>query len=331
MEVPRKLFLRAETYANERRTPLVPRDVRILIKKGFTVYVQSSGLRCYADSQYRTAGAIITEKEWHYPQFKDCMILGIKELTHLDKLGGHQHVYFSHSFKGQQGSDTILRAFKGSKSLLYDLEYLVDGDGKRLISFGFHAGLVGGALGVLQHCCGLEKIKGWVSLNDMMTDCSKSIPATPSLKIAIVGADGRCGRGVQSILDRLGLPYTKIGRDSQVTYDYDIIYNSIALEETYDKVWFTRDTVFPKRTTIVDISCDYTRPNNPIQLYDSATSWASPVHTVGNASVIAIENLPSLLPLESSAHFSECLCSLLLNGGEPWNRALASLNSIQSN
>jgi len=297
------------------------------------VYVQSSGFRCYADSQYRAAGAVVTQKEWYDSQFKDCLILGIKELTCLDKLRGHLHVYFSHSFKGQQGADVILQAFKGSLSLLYDLEYLVGADGKRLIAFGFHAGLVGGALGVLQHCnrSSLGQLKGWASLNDMIADCSKSIPVASPLNIAIVGADGRCGRGVQALLDRIGVPYTKIGKGDTVTCDYDIIYNAIALEETYDKVWFTRNTVFPKRTTIVDISCDYTRPNNPIKLYQEATTWASPVHTVGNASVIALENLPSLLPLESSAHFSERLSTLLLNGGEPWNRALAAFQSTQSN
>jgi len=333
MEVPRKLFLRAETYANECRTPLVPQDICILIKKGFTVYVQSSGLRCYTDSEYRAAGAIVTEKEWHDPQFKDCLILGIKELNRLDKLGGHRHVYFSHSFKGQQGADTILQAFKGSKSLLYDLEYLVGDDGKRLIAFGFHAGLVGGALGVLQYCSGLRKLTPWASLNDMIAECSKSIPMGTQVTTAIVGADGRCGRGVQSLLDRLGLTYTKIGRGDMVTSgcDYDIIYNAISLEKTYDKVWFSQDSVFPMRTTIVDISCDYTRPNNPIQLYDEATTWASPVHTVGNVSVIAIENLPSLLPIESSDHFSEGLCRLLLETDEPWSHAVAAFQSTQSN
>ena len=328
MELIRNIFIRAETYANECRTPLVPRDVRTLIKKGLTVYVQESPTRCYTDSEYRAAGAIVTEKEWHDPQFKDCLILGIKELNHLDKLGGHKHVYFSHSFKGQQGADAILWAFKGSDSLLYDVEYLVGADGKRLIAFGFYAGLVGGALGVLQHCSGLRRLTPWASLHDMIT-CLP--PVTQSLKIAIIGADGRCGRGVQSLLDRLGLTYTKIGRGDTITSVYDIIYNAISLKETYDKVWFSQDTVFPMRTTIVDISCDYTRPNNPIQLYDEATTWASPVHTVGNVSVIAIENLPSLLPIESSDHFSEGLCTLILETDEPWSHAIAAFQSTQSN
>jgi saccharopine dehydrogenase (NAD+, L-lysine-forming) len=67
----------------------------------------------------------------------------------------------------------------------------------------------------------------------------------------------------------------------------------------------------------VDISCDYSKLNNPIQLYSAATTWKKPVYKPSeHISIIAIENLPSLLPRESSIHFSKQLTRLLLENDE---------------
>jgi saccharopine dehydrogenase (NAD+, L-lysine-forming) len=318
----KQIFIRAETYPNECRTPLTPKDVCFMSILGFEVYVQSSISRCYPDADYASASAVITSRPWY--EFQDALILGIKELNDLDKLDNHMHAYFSHSFKGQQGSAVILDAFRKSNSFLYDIEYLTSAEGKRLIAFGFHAGLVGGALGIIQHAFGLGPLTPWKTLDAMITDTRKARLALPPLQIGIVGADGRTGKGIQRLLDILGLQYTKICRNDELESTYDILYNAIALDETYDTVWFEEGTYFHKKLTIVDISCDYTRPNNPIQLYSTPTTWAQPVHEIGRVGLIAIENLPSLLPIESSDHFSDKLCELLLSfdTNETWERAL---------
>jgi saccharopine dehydrogenase (NAD+, L-lysine-forming) len=319
----KQIFIRAETYPNECRTPLTPKDVCFMSILGFEVYVQSSISRCYPDADYASASAVITSRPWY--EFQDALILGIKELNDLDKLDNHMHAYFSHSFKGQQGSAVILDAFRKSNSFLYDIEYLTSAEGKRLIAFGFHAGLVGGALGIIQHAFGLGPLTPWKTLDAMITDTRKARLALPPLQIGIVGADGRTGKGIQRLLDILGLQYTKICRNDELESTYDILYNAIALDETYDTVWFEEGTYFHKKLTIVDISCDYTRPNNPIQLYDKPTSWEKPVHTINDrVGLISIENLPSLLPIESSDHFSDKLCELLLSfdTNDTWERAL---------
>jgi saccharopine dehydrogenase (NAD+, L-lysine-forming) len=63
----------------------------------------------------------------------------------------------------------------------------------------------------------------------------------------------------------------------------------------------------------VYISCDYDNKLNPIQIYDKKTTWDNPVLKLENTDVIAIDNLPSLLPVDSSIYFSTQLSVLLSN------------------
>jgi saccharopine dehydrogenase (NAD+, L-lysine-forming) len=105
---------------------------------------------------------------------------------------------------------------------------------------------------------------------------------------------------------------------------FNLIYNCIALQETYNKVWFDENARFTSNITIVDISCDYSKHNNPIKLYNSATTWAKPVYKYNDfVTIIAIDNLPSLLPKESSDMFSKKCTELLLEfGSESWLKCI---------
>jgi saccharopine dehydrogenase (NAD+, L-lysine-forming) len=317
-----RLYIRREDIY-ELRVALVPSDVKRLIERGFQVYVQESENRIYKDSEYSTMGAILTSEAWYHETYKDCLIIGLKELHGLSYLNNHTHIYFSHSFKKQKNSLEILHAFRDSKSKLYDFEYFVNN--ARIIAFGIYAGQVGCVLGLLQAYHKLNNgtlgpLKPWSSYEEMCSD----IPSN-TLKIAIIGARGRTGQGVQRVLrgisnfdefDRLS-DYTKLT-------EYDIIFNCIVLDESYNKVWFDQNSVFTKPTIIVDISCDYSKPNNPIQLYKEPTTWDKPVfHYNKNVDILAIENLPSLLPKESSDYFSDIFRELLLDYPSPvWSNTL---------
>jgi len=256
------------------------------------------------------------------------VIVGLKELGDLEKLERHIHVYFSHSFKGQQGSKEILDAFRRSDSLLYDLEYFQK-DGVRLLSFGYYAGLVGGILGLTQHANrqeGLDlcNLKPWSSLEMMYASCK-----IRNSSIAVIG-NGRCSRGVQDILCTFGLSYTLIGRDSILDLSlYDIVFNCILLDTSYTQQWITPTTLPSNTLLFVDVSCDYTRKNNPIAIYNKGTTWEKPVyHYNESISIIAIDNLPSLLPREASTEFSQKLTDLLLRYGDStWSETLAVFRS----
>jgi len=330
------IFVRSETFQNECRAPLVPEHVSILIKKGIQVYIESSQTRFCSDELYADiSGCIVTKQSWNAPEFQNACILGIKELKNFSDLSGHTHMYFSHALKGQTGSQHILNAFQASKSQLYDFEFFTDAAGVRLIAFGWYAGVVGAALGLQEYAlrvrgCSLQRLHPWSSFTSLLT----SIPAVGQPRIAVIGAKGRCGQGVCKVLDTLHLAYTAFYRESQIPdiTTYDIVYNCILLDESYTNIWISNKTCVSQPLVLVDISCDYSKKNNPIQLYSQATTWEHPViQPIQAVSLIAIENLPSLLPKESSYHFSECFTDLFLQGQtEVWDRAFQRYQKLST-
>ena len=320
------IYLRKEENINEYRTPLTPKDINILIQNKFIIYIQSSKYRVYKDNEYSENGAIITNLDWYDKSFNSALIVGIKEMKNLDKLNNHTHIYFSHSYKNQTGSDILLKSFFDSLSSLYDFEFFLTENKKRIIAFGFYAGIVGCVLGLLQffnkinNLPNINNLKPWISFNDMIDQINfnKNINLN-NLKIGIIGHNGRCGTGVKNILNMLSIKYTTIDRnlsekDILNLKDFDILYNCITLDENYNLVWFDKDTIFYKDIVIVDISCDYNKTNNPIKLYSNLTSWNEPVYNYKKyVDIIAIHNLPSLLPKESSDEFSSIFKDLLLD------------------
>ena len=81
---------------------------------------------------------------------------------------------------------------------------------------------------------------------------------------------------------------------------------------------------------IGDIACDPDSAFNPVPVYDAVTSWEAPVRRVHDdppLDVMAIDNLPSMLPLESSEDYAaQLLPTLLALKGDPegvWSRAEA--------
>jgi len=309
------IFIRKECEVHELRTPIVPNDVPTLIEHGYKVYVESSSERVYSDDDYKQKGAIITSEKWYHDSFKDSLILGLKKLDHLEMLNGHRHVYFSHSYKNQKNSKEIIEAFQNSKSTLFDFEYFTS-NGKRCISFGIQAGIVGATLGLLLHA---EK-----TLKSLSPDVlAKCVPKNTDAKVAIIGS-GRVCTGVRKVLDSVNILYNVVERFAEKSLlQYDIVYNCIALDEKSTEIWFSKDTVFTKKIIICDISCDNTKSNNPIQLYTENTTWENPVYSYNDfVDIISIANLPSLIPKESSDSFSQMCTSLLLcYGDKRWENA----------
>jgi saccharopine dehydrogenase (NAD+, L-lysine-forming) len=69
---------------------------------------------------------------------------------------------------------------------------------------------------------------------------------------------------------------------------------------------------FEKLSIIVDVSCDINAINNPINLKYHGTTFEAPVHKINNKlDIIAIDNLPSLLPKDSSEEFSAKLQKII--------------------
>jgi alanine dehydrogenase len=314
------IYIRSELNPDEHRSPIVPTHVQKLINNGYTIYIESSNNRIYNDNDYKNIGAIITNKKWYDDDFAHALIIGLKELPNLEMLNNHNHVYFSHSYKNQKNTEKILRSFTMSNSTLYDFEYFLDDNNKRIIAFGYYAGYVGCCLGLLQFFLkqnqkvDINNLKPYNSGNEILDEVKKIYDKY--VFICVIGFDGNCGKGVISILDKLEIKYVKYGKnDPKINLEhFDIVFNCIKLDENFNETWFNLDTKFIKPLTIVDISCDCTKKNNPIKLYDTPTSWKNPVVCINEyVDIIAIDNLPSLLPKDSSNEFSEKFLKLLLD------------------
>ncbi len=316
------LYIRSEMNNNEHRTPIVPSDIPLLLNSGFIVYLEGSNNRIYKNEEYITEGAIVTNVKWYHPMFNDSYIVGLKKLHKINKLSNHKHIYFSHSYKNQAESNEILNTFFKSKSTLYDFEFFLDENNERIISFGFYAGIVGCFLGLLQ-CVekkvnnrNIENLNASTFESESIKDSIKNnIHLLKTLEIVIIG-NGRCGKGVSNVLDSFGIKpvYFKREEDKSNVKDYDLIYNCIALDNESKEVWFSKQTEFSKPIIIVDISCDYAKANNPIAIYNKETTWENPVFSYNEVvDIIAIDNLPSLMPRESSIHFSQKFVELLLD------------------
>ncbi|MBU4486152.1 MAG: hypothetical protein KKD38_04420 [Candidatus Delongbacteria bacterium] len=136
----KKVGIRYEDkYELERRTPLVPEDVKKLIEeKKLSITVQKCGKRIFIDDEYNKAGAVVADN------MKDCdIIFGIKEVTIPSFEDNKTYIFFSHIIKGQEYNMPMLRKMMEKKINLIDYEKIVDDKGGRLIFFGNFAGLAG--------------------------------------------------------------------------------------------------------------------------------------------------------------------------------------------
>jgi saccharopine dehydrogenase (NAD+, L-lysine forming) len=122
----------------ERRVPLVPEDVRWLVKRGIEVEVASSALRAFKDALYRRAGARVVPK-----LKKASFILGVKEPQFEDLRLKHVYLVFSHTTKGQIHNRPLLKTCLKKKITLIDYEHVVDYAKERLVYFGRFAGICG--------------------------------------------------------------------------------------------------------------------------------------------------------------------------------------------
>jgi saccharopine dehydrogenase (NAD+, L-lysine-forming) len=328
------LIIRKEYKRNEYRVAITPTDCRILINNNFIIYVESSIDRCFTDELYKNNGCIIIDEFTKYNFNKDeTLIIGLKELDYnnLESLS-YKHLYFSHTFKKQSNGKEILIKFKNEKGFIYDLEYLVDNNNKRLVAFGFWAGFIGTAISLLQYYYKSinKELNNLVPYNDyklLIEELQKLDSYFKNLNIGIIGINGRCGKGSKFLLDKLFINHVGYLKEDNLDnlINHNIIINCIKLESDFNKIFISNKNLinFKNLSIISDISCDVFAINNPINLNYCLTTFEKPIYKFNeNIDIICIDNLPSLLPIDSSIEFSNKLTELILminNDNIIWN------------
>ena len=337
------LWVRAEQRANEERVGLTPEGARALLDVGIKVTIEESSVRAIGIQGYIDAGCdIAAENTW--PSAPDeAIIFGLKELPEDGTPLTHQHILFGHAYKGQPTGQILLKRFKAGGGTLYDLEYLVDETGRRVAAFGYWAGFAGAAVSLK---CWAAQLHGKIcapvgvykSKDALLDDLRDTLDATNAARptAIVIGALGRVGSGASDLCAAMDVQTTKwdmaetsSGAPFPEIMQHNIFINCI-FASPGTPVFVPGSTKTDERqlTVIGDVACDPDSVFSPIKVYDHTTTWDEPALRVADnppLDVTAIDNLPSMLPVESSEDYAAQLLPSLLTLGDleagVWARA----------
>lgn len=337
------LWVRAEQREHEERVGLTPDGAKQLLAAGMRVSVEESHLRAIAIDGYADAGCeIVAQNSWPDAP-ADAIIFGLKELPDDGTPLAHRHIMFGHAYKDQPDGQILLQRFKAGGGALYDLEYLVGKDGRRVAAFGYWAGYAGAAVALkcwaaLKQGDICDPVATYENAEALIDDVSADLNSTllPRPSAIVIGALGRVGTGARDLCAALDvkttdwdMAETTHGGPFPDILDHDIFLNAILASPGCPVFVPASAKTDPRRLSVIgDIACDPTSEFSPIKVYGRVTTWNDPalrVHQDPPLDVTAIDNLPSLLPIESSQDFAgQLLPSLLtlidLNSGV-WGRA----------
>lgn len=340
------LWVRAEQRLNEERVGLTPEGAAALIKAGIRVTVERSSVRAIPLEGYEATGCEIAAENLWPTAPADAIIFGLKELPEDGTPLTHRHIMFGHAYKGQPAGRELLKRFKAGGGTLYDLEYLVGEDGRRVAAFGYWAGYAGAAVSLK---CWAAQARGGIagrvakvaSKEALLAQLAEDLAGLSRPRAIIIGALGRVGTGAADLCRAMEVPVTRwdmaetaSGGPFPEVLEHDVFLNCILARPGCPVfVPATARTDARKLTVIGDIACDPTSDFSPVKVYDRTTDWEAPalrVHDTPPLDVTAIDNLPSLMPVESSQDYAaQLLPSLLtltaLDKGV-WGRAKAEFD-----
>ena len=334
------LWIRAEERPNEKRVGVSPQGVRSLLKAGFEVTIEQDptraiGIDAYSDAQIAKTGS------WKSAP-REAIIIGLKELPDEATPLHHRHIMFGHAYKCQPEGQKLLARFKAGGGTLYDLEYLTDDKGIRVAAFGYWAGYAGAAVAIKSWAAAqqgniCEPLHTFTSAQSLINHVIKDLNK-PRPRVIIIGAKGRVGSGARDFCNAIDASVTSWDMDETAhggpfpeILEHDIFLNCIlANQKTPIFIPNAVKTTKRKLMVIGDIACDPGSSYSPIKVYDQVTSWQKPVKRVWDKQILdvtAIDNLPSLLPRESSEDFAAQLLPNIMSLNEietgVWGKAHA--------
>ncbi|MCV6601637.1 MAG: saccharopine dehydrogenase [Cohaesibacter sp.] len=321
-------WLRDEDRATERRTALTPKNAQALIEKGFEITVEMSEKRAFSNADYAAVGCAMADSRSWVNAPEDAIILGLKELAETPATLPNKMIHFAHIYKDQTGWEEEMARFTKGGGLLYDIEFLVADNGRRVAAFGYWAGWMGAALGahrLLERRAGKNEITQGVSPYESQTVILDKLRALAAEgqgdmpNAIVIGAKGRSGTGASECLEAVGIKVTKWdieetkNLDREALLSHDMMVNCVLMMGP-GLLLATKEHLVAEGTkmkVISDVSCDPFSDFNPLPIYAEPTSWTDPVIEVAKnaqgeaVEVTSIDNLPSLLPAQAAEEFSD--------------------------
>lgn len=269
-------ILRETKNPPDRRVAITPKQGLHLIKTypHISLFIQASDIRCYSDAEYRKAGFFLTE------DLRECDILiGVKEVSIPYLIPNKKYLFFSHTAKKQSHNRKLLQEVLKQNITLIDYEYLCDKNGKRVVAFGYWAGVVGAykalrASGVRTNSFDLPPAIRCRNMEDMQSNL-KDVTLKP-IKILITGS-GRVAQGALQTISVLNIRKVNIDEFLMQTFNEPVVcqLNSENYVERIDGKAFDRThfykypelyrSTFKPYSKVADmfIPCHYWNPKSP--------------------------------------------------------------------
>lgn len=203
----------------DRRVVFSPTEAQELQQK-FTelqIVAESSDIRVFKDEEYTDKGIEVVE------DVSDAdVLLGVKEVPVEALIPNKKYFFFSHTIKKQAHNRKLLRAVLEKNIELYDHETIVDEQNRRLIGFGYYAGVVGAynafrAFGIKFELFNLPKAETLHDQKSLVDAIKRHV--LPPIKIVLTGGDGKVARGAKEVLD--GAKIKEVSVDDFLTKNYD--------------------------------------------------------------------------------------------------------------
>ncbi|MDO9575912.1 MAG: bifunctional lysine ketoglutarate reductase /saccharopine dehydrogenase family protein [bacterium] len=366
----------------EARVPLVPSDIRELLKKGIEFYIQPSDVRAFREKEFEEVGVHIEEDLSSCP-----VIFGVKEMPAQFFEERKTYIFFAHVIKGQKYNMPMLKRMMELECNLIDYERITDENGRRLVFLGRFAGIAGivdtlwafgqrlSFEGVKNPFSEIKKTHKYFSLEELKKAIKNigdriardGLPLSITPCIIGVAGYGHVSKGVQEILDLLPAEEVSPGEIGNIAGSGKQLYKVVFKEEdmvepvSADDVFELNDYYnhpekyrskfhkylpylsilmnciywtlkYPRLVTkgdirrlftdknprlkvIGDISCDIegsieatlhtTEPDMPVFTYDPQKETATSEFEGSGIVIMAVDNLPCELPMESSENFSK--------------------------
>jgi saccharopine dehydrogenase (NAD+, L-lysine-forming) len=196
-----------------------PESAKTLLQAGYEIHIEQSTDRIYKDDEFEAIGAkLVPTGSWVNAPRQD-VILGLKELPLNGSILPHTHIHFEHCYKQQEGWAERLSRFVLGGGKLYDLEFLTNGNGRRVAAFGYWAGYAGAAVALLSWAhqilrpgagpLPLPVLDSAFSLVQHVRETLQTaLPANNGQypRIIVLGALGRCGKGAADFCLAAGIP-----------------------------------------------------------------------------------------------------------------------------
>lgn len=202
----------------DRRVVFSPEKCQEVIKKfpDARIIVESSDVRIFPDEAYRNAGFEVLEDVSEAD-----VMLGVKEVPVEALIPNKKYFYFSHTIKKQPYNRKLLKAMLEKNIEMFDHETIVNKSNKRLIGFGYYAGLVGAyngirGLGLRDNLYDLPKVENLPDLKAVKAELDKI--TIPNMKIVLSGS-GKVTKGAKRVLDHLKI--REVSDEDYLTKEFD--------------------------------------------------------------------------------------------------------------